>query len=107
MTVLPIMHTSPTRVAQGLQKRTFGYIRLASGRVVDMCTAWAYADTALFVAAFVGGFVVARFAALATCKPAASLKSDTNLFRLHSKIRIGIIRLVSDIWVMSETLRDL
>ena len=58
-----------------------------------MCAAWAYAragthvadiglnaDTALFVAAFIGGFVVARLAALATSEPAASPKSDTNLF---------------------------
>jgi hypothetical protein len=61
-----------------------------------MCAAWAYAragthvadigfnaDTTLFVAAFVGGFVVARFAALATCKPAASLKSDSNTYCHH------------------------
>ena len=61
-----------------------------------MCTAWAYtragthvadigfnADTALFVAAFVGGFVVARFAALATSEPAASLKSDSYTYCHH------------------------
>lgn len=103
-----------------MQKRTFGYIRLASGRGVDMCTAWTYApggthvadigfnaDTALFVAAFIGGFVVARSAALTTSKPAASPKSDTNLFRLHFKIRSSIIRSVSEKWVESETLYDL
>ena len=101
------MHTSPTLEAQGLQKRTFGYIRLASVRGVDMCAAWTYADTALFVAAFIGGFVVARSAALTTSKPAASLKSDTNLFRLHFKIRSSIIRSVSEKWVESETLYDL
>ena len=61
-----------------------------------MCAAWAYAragthvadigfnaDTTLFVAAFVGGLVVARFAALATCKPASSLKSDNNTYCHH------------------------
>ena len=61
-----------------------------------MCAAWAYAragthtanigfnaDTALFVAAFIGGFVVARFAALATSKPAASLKCDSNTYCHH------------------------
>jgi hypothetical protein len=36
------------------------------------------ADTTLFVAALVGGFVLTRFAALATSKPAASLKRDSN-----------------------------
>ena len=61
-----------------------------------MCATWAYAragthvanigfnaDTALFVAAFIGGFVVARFAALATSEPAASLKSDSNTYCHH------------------------
>ena len=61
-----------------------------------MCAAWAYAragthtadigfnaDTALFVAAFIGGFVVAWFAALVTSKPAASLKSDSNTYCHH------------------------
>ena len=61
-----------------------------------MCAAWAYAragthtanigfnaDTALFVAAVIGGFVVARFAALAISEPAASLKSDSNTYCHH------------------------
>jgi hypothetical protein len=61
-----------------------------------MRAAWAYAragthtanigfnaDTALFVAAFIGSFVVARFAALATSEPAASLKSDSNTYCHH------------------------